>query len=565
MEVQWPLNLPQQIKGGDPSSKTNLVLRAGDLLSVAVLEVDRGRDALISFGQFKAYARLPLPVVTGQTIHIQVQQADEGLRMVMLPYRNGHPASTAQGGYHRQSGARQPEKAMLSIKADGPPPSIAPSSDNLQIRLFEPVSDRPFLSAHAHMLRPGESVEARITGFRKDGLMLVDFGKFKAFAKIDVPVREGQALPLTVVKTDQGIAFSVGSRAPAGTIFPASSPPEDRTLPPEVTGRGGETPASPATSTAQAPSATILPDHQAGMAPPSSPSSRPTAAEMARFRDQIGLLLGDPDPQEKPSAAPLPPTTQAALTRLQQLLRPVSTTGDTAALMAGIREFVENSGVYFEKRVEAAIRNAQERSAPMNPGELAQQPSIRELMVKDLKPNLLILKQHLESQSLGQQAADHHVLETMKGVVQRTLAHIEQQQLSATEKPVDPDLFQAISHLLLLADHRRDARLKVYYAKKGRRDNDNKTPRVALLLEMDRMGTLRADLWMVGKDLNVTFFVQTEETKAAIIAVQDEIKTALNQSFNTVAVSVVVSEKKIDQFDEEDLYPAPRRLLDLSI
>jgi hypothetical protein len=166
---------------------------------------------------------------------------------------------------------------------------------------------------------------------------------------------------------------------------------------------------------------------------------------------------------------------------------------------------------------------------------------------------------------MDQHAADRHVLETMKRVVQRTLAHIEQQQLGATEKPVDPDLFQAFSHLLLLADGRREARLKVYYAKKGRGEDASKTPRVALLLEMDRMGTVRTDLWMVGKDLNITFFVQAEETKAEINAVQDEIKTALRESFNTVAVNAVVNKKKIDQFDDEDVSRASQRILDLTI
>ena len=565
MDVQWLLNLPQQIKGGDPSSKANLVLKAGDLLSASVLEVDKGRDALISFGQFKAYVRLPLPVVTGQKIQIQIQPADKGLRMVMVPENSGHPPSSPAKGNNPQISSQPSDIGTLPTRGRRDMPSTPPRTDNLQIRLFEPVSDRPFLSAHSHMMRPGESVEGRITGFSKDGLMLVDFGKFKAFAKIDIPVREGQIIPLTVSKTEQGITFSIGKHAPANMASQVSSSPVAQSIDSTATGHGGETRALPSASTIQTPSATVRPETHAGMAQPSAPFSTPTAPEMANFRDQIQQLLGQADMPEKPFGASLPPNTQAALTHLQQLLRPLSTSGDTTALMTNIREFVENSGVYFEKRVEAAIRMVQERSTPMSATELAQQPSIRDLMVKDLKPNLLIFKQFLESQPLDQQATERHVLEAMKSVVQGTLAHIEQQQLGATEKPVDPDVFQAFSHLLMLADHRRDARLKVYYAKKGRRETANKTPRVALLLEMDRMGTVRTDLWMVGKDLNITFFVQTPEIKSTISDVQDEIETALNERFNTVAVSVVVNEKKIEQFDEEELASPSQRLLDLSI
>ena len=69
-------------------------------------------------------------------------------------------------------------------------------------------------------------------------------------------------------------------------------------------------------------------------------------------------------------------------------------------------------------------------------------------MVTDLKPNLLVLKQFLDAQTQDAQAADRHLLETLKSVVQRAVSHIEHQQAGATEKPVDPDVLQAFSHLL---------------------------------------------------------------------------------------------------------------------
>lgn len=565
-------------------------------MTASVLDVDKGRDALISLGQFKAYARLPLPVVTGQSIQIQVQQADKGLQMVMMPNRNGQPVSDGPKGDNSQVGMQPPNNKMGQTAGRGSPapaparghdlppshpsldkgilqadsnrqsPSVAPGNENLQIQLFELVSDRPFLSAHSHLLRPGESIEGRVTGFAKDGLLLVDFGKFKAFAKIDVPVREGQILPLTVEKSEQGITFSIGKKAPVNMVPQAPSSVSDPNTSAGVANQRAELKTPPPVSTPQnTPSADVLPAARTHGMQPSVPVSPPTAPEMAQLRDQIQQIIGKLNMPQKPLGESLPPTTQAALTHLQQLLRPVSTTGDISALMARVREFVDNSGVYFEKRVEAAIQNTQNRQAPMTPSELAQQPPIRELMVKDLKPNLLILKQFLDTQTLDQKAEDRHVLEAMKSVVQRSLVHIDQQQLGATEKPLDTDVFQAFSHLLMLADHRRDARLKVYYAKKGQKEDANKTPRVALLLEMDRMGTVRTDLWMVGKDLNITFFVQAPEIKSAISAAQDEVENALNEKFNTVAVNVIVNEKKIEEFDEVDSSPSPRRLLDLSI
>ncbi|MBC2743037.1 MAG: hypothetical protein HGJ93_08315 [Desulfosarcina sp.] len=181
MDIQWLLQMPQQVTELGKGLLAPLALRAGDLLAASVLNVEKGNDALLSFGQFKAYARLPLPVVTGQDIQIRVEAGGERLRMVMVP-TGGQAANV-------------------------------PTGERLEIRLFEPVSDKPFLSAHSRSLVSGESLQGRITGFEKDGLTLVDFGKFKAFAKIDIPVRQGQTIPLTVVKTDNGIAFEVAPRA----------------------------------------------------------------------------------------------------------------------------------------------------------------------------------------------------------------------------------------------------------------------------------------------------------------------------------------------------------------
>jgi hypothetical protein len=117
---------------------------------------------------------------------------------------------------------------------------------------------------------------------------------------------------------------------------------------------------------------------------------------------------------------------------------------------------------------------------------------------------------------------------------------------------------------MFLTDTQRNARLKVYYAKKGR-DDAHKPPRVSLLLDMDRMGAVRTDLWMVGKDLNITFFVKDSEVKETIESEHQRIGEMLKDIFNTVAVSVVVNEKKIAEFEGEELTVPNRRQVDLSI
>jgi hypothetical protein len=190
MDIRRLFQFSQQKTESGKTVAALLKLRAGDRLTASVLDVEKGSDALLAIGRFKAYARLPLPVVTGQEVQIRVEEKGDHLRMVMVPRRG--------------------------------PSANVPDDGRMEIRQFEPVSDKPLLSAHSRSLVPGESVRGRITGFEKEGLMLVDFGKFKAFAKIDIPVRQGQTIPLKVVKSENGLTFALApkERSPADTGAP---------------------------------------------------------------------------------------------------------------------------------------------------------------------------------------------------------------------------------------------------------------------------------------------------------------------------------------------------------
>lgn len=521
MDIQWLLPMPRQMTASELQTPVNLALRAGDLLTASVLEVERGSDALLSFGRFKAYAQLPLPVVAGQDVKIRVEEAGQGLRMVMVP----------------KSGME----------------STRPAGERLEISIFEPVPDSPLPAASSRSLVPGESFQGRITGFVKDGRMLVDFGKFKAFAKIDIPVRQGQTIALTVVRTEPGIAFA---------LTPQPRPVRSSGLPVPTAIDG--TPAIPAREGHPA-RTEMIPDAAAKTTrQTANPAPPPTGADMAVLRQQVQQMLHGAVKPQKTGVEPIPAPVKAALENLQGALSPALPAQDIASLAARIKGFVENSGLYFEKHLEEAIQTLPTRATPMTTPGPAVPAAISDLMSRDVKPNLLILKQFLDTQAHDHQGADRHHPEMLKSAVQRAVSYIEQQQFTATEKPADPDLFQAFSHLLFLADTRRDARLKVYYAKKGR-DDAPPNPRVSLLLDMDRLGAVRTDLWMVGKDLNITFFVGKEAVKEAIETRRGRIGEALKDTFNTVALSVVVNERKIAEFEGGDLTIPNQRQVDLSI
>ena len=79
------------------------------------------------------------------------------------------------------------------------------------------------------------------------------------------------------------------------------------------------------------------------------------------------------------------------------------------------------------------------------------------------------------------------------------------------------------------------------------------------------MGAVRTDLWMVARDLNVTFFVPNADIQALFQGEQHRIGEALQPVFNTVAVNVVVNEKKIEAFDGEELFLPGQKQLDVSV
>jgi len=289
-----------------------------------------------------------------------------------------------------------------------------------------------------------------------------------------------------------------------------------------------------------------------------------TAVDQSALREQVQQIFNHQFPKGMRTGKATSEALKEVLTRISLILTPASPTGDIDNLASRIRLLIENSGLYFEKRLETAIISLKRDSTPSASGNLAAQPAIRKIFLNDLKPNLLFLKQFLLSQPPDGQGLDWRNNEVLKRLVGRSLAYIDQQQQAAAEKPAEPDMSQVFSHLLMLRGVHRDARLNIYYTRKGN-DGKSRTPRVALLLDMDRMGKVRTDLWMVAKDLNVTFFVETAETKAIIDSARFQVETALLETFETVAVRVVVSEKKIEQFSQVNAAPSGGRQVDLNI
>jgi hypothetical protein len=118
--------------------------------------------------------------------------------------------------------------------------------------------------------------------------------------------------------------------------------------------------------------------------------------------------------------------------------------------------------------------------------------------------------------------------------------------------------------MLPLKENRKKAQLKLYCPKKKQ-----KGPRagfkISLLLDMDRIGEVRTDFFLMKKDLSITFFVKDGISKMHFEKHFDEIRESLNPLFDYLVLKTVVSKKKINDFHHEDLDIGGDRQIDLRI
>jgi hypothetical protein len=89
--------------------------------------------------------------------------------------------------------------------------------------------------------------------------------------------------------------------------------------------------------------------------------------------------------------------------------------------------------------------------------------------------------------------------------------------------------------------------------------------KISVFLEMERIGEIRTDFFLVRKDLTITFFVKDSARKKQFEECFVEIRNALDPLFDYLILKAVVSRKKIRDFHYEDLDLERNRQIDLRI
>ncbi len=366
-------------------------------------------------------------------------------------------------------------------------------------------------------LKPGDALRLRVIEILSDHRVVADFGKFQAKAEVTFPVQRGEELMVKVVEAGQQLRLSVIQAALTSADAVNRFPEQFKVLSDEL------------------------------------------FQQIRSVIQQAYNQTRDPGNTNN-----LPQSIVNALGLTHHHFAAVTLGDSISTLALELKAFIEDSGIFFEKKIETILNTLVESSQRLSLENLMHSPEIKEVFLKDLKPNLLLLKDFFDSRVTSPPNADAKNMAKLKTAINSLLSEIDNQQNIAVKKHFHPEPFQILTFLLPLKENDQKAKVKFYYPKKQKNETKNGF-KVSILLNMDAMGEIRSDLYHLNNELNITFFVKDAETQTTIENHYSEIRTALDHVFEYLVLRTVISSKKISDFHQEDWLPSEDRRVDVRI
>ncbi len=369
-------------------------------------------------------------------------------------------------------------------------------------------------------LRPGDLLTGKVVKLSVDGQILMDFGRFRARAQVDWAVQPGQSFTLEVVESGTPLKLRVRDHVAKSVKTPM----------PQLDFRQVMTTA----------------DHQ-------------------RLLVLIDRLVKPVDATAGEN--PLPRRILDALGQLKAVLQPmpISPSENADQIVRHLQQAIGGSGLFFEKEMAEAEVNAAIPGSRHS--ETSGQPH-RSVIANDFKAQLLQLRAFFTGQEGYTEAvSDLSAKEVsfLKSSLEQMAVHLQDQQGHIVKRFGEHDPMLVIMHHFHMEEQRHPVKLKLYYPKKGRKDQGAGLNRIAMLLNMDRLGPVRIDMVMFGENLEVGFFVQNETVRQTVESAHDRIFQVLNKVFSRVQIITKVSEQKIAQFEHEDPSSSGSGMIDIQI
>lgn len=363
-------------------------------------------------------------------------------------------------------------------------------------------------------LRPGDILQLEVLEVISPNRVRVDLGKFQAVAEIQSPAAPGDRLEVEVE--------AVGKQVKLRALSPNDSSSQQQT-------------------TAAKPNSYILTRY-----------AEPLRQDIGRLLTQIQA--------DRAAIDQMPGKVLTALKTVAAHLEPLHPGGDVQALAARVKERVESSGLFLEKKLEQVASDVS-RDEKNLPSETLQRS--HRLVRGDLKAQLIVLKQYFESPANMFERISAEGSRQLNRMVTGMLSEIVDQQNSTRQ--TDPNqLFHVVLYDLPIRDGRRGGMLKMYFPKKGRHRHRNSF-RLSLLLSLDRLGDIRSDFVLQENGLTLMFFVAHQRTETLVTAHLENMKKALSAFFPRVFVSVTLAEQKLQEFETDFLQVTGDRQIDMRV
>lgn len=366
-------------------------------------------------------------------------------------------------------------------------------------------------------LRVGDKLVGRVIEVKSNRKALIDFGRFRALAELEFSVKKGEVINVKVIEKGVPLRLSLNGVGPVST--------------------GG---AKKTVTLGEFPSKNLLKE----------------------LRSQIKDPLYSPDSINKGKSVPL--EVKNAIIKINSHFQPIDISKNIAQLSSQLKTLTEESGIFYEKKIEKIIETLLQSKKNIVSKEINQTPELKNVINKDLKPNLLILRDFLDGKDFMSKISGTKNPEGIRNTVEKLLTEILARQSDTGFRPIKSESIQVYTYLLPLKEVEQDARIRIYYPKKNRSKSKDGF-RVSLLLIMDQIGQIRTDFFLIEKNLDISFFVSEGNIKKCLDDHLEGLRESLNDHFNNLTVRVVVSEKKIDEFEFEDLIPLSSGLIDVKV
>ena len=499
-------------------SREHIHLKPGDKLEGEVMEIRKDGKAVVDFGRFQAALELKVPVEKGDVISVKVESAEKGkqikLKLEEVKTKTNIPPDVQKTIKQTESIRNRPTEEILRREIDAALeqlPDKSRSSMDVRELLKDIETSLNKISDYSYPAgqdAPTDDIEALL------GNIKIALGQLKN--NIQTGQNQFELPPeLKDILTNLQLDFNQVTQMfekHAGQTALAETLEKAKNIPGEAKDIFSKLPRSLQT-----------------------PGNMTHLSEIIRHLD---------------STSTLPEQIRPMLSILRSHFEPLDIGQGAVKLVPKLKAVVEESGIFFEKKIQDVISRLSEASTRIGAiDNLNRLPEIRDIINNDLKPNLLQFREYLNSEKLETLSNGREPLEIIRKSVEDLLDNINTQQNRAVETQTRQQPVMVFTFNLPIKGE-QDAQLKVFYNRGKKREEDGEF-KLSLLLNMDRLGEIRTDFSHWEDNLTVTFFVGTYKIKEYIEENLDEIKGPLEAEFKSLNFNVMVSEEQIAAFAGE--------------